>query len=110
MVHGVTLTPDQFLHHVRANKRCVNPAHLEITNQIDHVHSAVYGNKWKTHCPLGHEYTPENTCWNKGGRSRECRACKYERTRRRYRRGMQGGRERLKQIALKYRGPPPPPL
>jgi len=57
----------------------VNPAHLEITNQWDHVDSATFGNKDKTHCPHGYEYTPENISWNKNGKSRECRTCKYAR-------------------------------
>jgi len=33
-------------------------------------------NSLKTHCPKGHEYTPENTYIFKGGR--RCRACKRE--------------------------------
>ena len=83
MVYGVTLTPDQFLHHTCGVKSCVNPIHLEITNQIDHVDSVIHGNKEKTHCPHGHEYTPENIWWKRGGTGRECRACKYARTDRR---------------------------
>ena len=47
LVHDVVLTPDQFLHHICKNKACVNPDHLEITYQLTHVDSAVYGNKQK---------------------------------------------------------------
>ena len=101
MAYGVALTPDQFLHHVCRNKLCVNPDHMEITNQADHVDSATFGNKEKTHCPHGHEYTPENICWNRGGKSRECRTCKYQRVRRRYWRKVADTQERLKQLALK---------
>ena len=109
MVYGVTLTPDQFLHHVCRNKGCVNPMHLEITNQRDHVDSATHGNKEITHCPHGHEYTPENICWNRNGRARECRTCKYERIRRRAQRIKTEDRhnrrllnERLGEIIQKY--------
>lgn len=73
VAYGVTLTPDQFLHHVCSVRSCVNPMHLEITNQVDHVDSAPHDNEQKTHCPHGQEYTPENICWNRNGRSRECR-------------------------------------
>ena len=34
-----------------------------------------WANKQKTHCPKGHEYTPENTTIGKNG-GRFCRACK----------------------------------
>lgn len=41
-----------------------------------------------THCPRGHEYTEENTIYerqkNTPNRSRKCRACKQARDRRRY--------------------------
>lgn len=109
MVYGVTLTSDQFLHHVCKNKSCVNPHHLEITSQADHVDSATFGNKQKTHCPHGHEYTPQNICWNRNGRARECRTCKYERIRRRAQRIETEDRhnrrllnERLGEIIQKY--------
>jgi len=102
LVYGVILTPDQFLHHKCRNKSCVNPDHLEITNQLDHVDSATFGNKYKTHCPHGHEYTPENICWNRNGRARECRTCKYERLRRRGLRLQRQVYERLKELNLKH--------
>lgn len=34
-------------------------------------------NKQKTHCRNGHEYNEENTAWVKGGKSRQCRICRY---------------------------------
>ena len=40
-------------------------------------------NRSKTHCPHGHEYTPENT-YNSGGR-RHCRKCRRRRNRERKR-------------------------
>lgn len=102
LIYGVTLTPDQFLHHLCNNKACINPFHLEITTQATHVDSATFGNKEKTHCPHGHEYTPANTHWNRGGKSRECYTCKLLRMRRKRLRLKQACDERLKAIALKY--------
>lgn len=32
----------------------------------------------KTHCPWGHEYSPENTYYSGGGKVRHCRACTRE--------------------------------
>jgi len=34
----------------------------------------------KTHCPHGHEYTPENTLVYPSDGRRRCRACRYHRT------------------------------
>jgi hypothetical protein len=61
---------------------CCNPDHLFVGTQLDNVTdmrvkgrfkggSAV--NALKTHCPHGHEYTPENTMTFNGMRS--CRQC-----------------------------------
>ena len=49
---------------------CVNPAHMEpVTHQENcrRVASLI------THCPKGHEFTPENSYWNRGARA--CRKC-----------------------------------
>ena len=99
---NVILTPDQLLHHTCKNKACVNPMHLEITTQTTHTDSAVFGNKEKTHCPYGHEYTEVNTCWRKNKKQRECMTCKLERIRRGYVRKKQAAAEKLKALALKY--------
>lgn len=71
--------------HLCRNKLCVNALHLEA---VPHVENMRRGTIWqvagrynaaKTHCPRGHEYTPENT--SHSGGSRRCRTCKRERDR-----------------------------
>lgn len=74
--------------HVKAkgctNRHCVAPDHLEAVTQRENVlrgGGSTAANVRKTHCPRGHEYTPENTYAHKG--RRYCRACQQETTRRR---------------------------
>lgn len=57
------------------HRGCVNPAHLEpTTGAINRRRGR--GNAAKTHCPSGHEYTPENTYYRKGRKSgRMCLKC-----------------------------------
>lgn len=68
------------------NPPCVNPDHLESGTQIANMlYRIISGNNPqinKTHCPFGHEYTPENTRMTKKGR--DCQACQDERNRKRY--------------------------
>lgn len=73
---------------VRATCRhrlCVNPDHLEPVTRRENVRrgSSIFGaNMDKTHCPKGHEYTPENTrvrIGRGGNEMRSCRACDRER-------------------------------
>lgn len=65
------------------NPPCVNPAHLYIgdgfTNMQDCAKRGRHHWALKTHCPQGHEYTPDNTYVN-GGR-RTCRTCALRRAR-----------------------------
>lgn len=75
---GRTLDPSLTLDHLCRNRACVNPDHLEqVTNRENLLRgtspSAVHARK--THCPWGHEYTPENTTIRANG-ARRCKACR----------------------------------
>lgn len=68
------------LDHLCKNPKCVNPSHLEAVTQRENVlrgNTLPAKNILKTHCPEGHEFTPENTYISKGkyGNSRNCRTC-----------------------------------
>lgn len=70
------------LDHLCRNKACVNPDHLEPVTQGENLRRA--GQGMQTHCPYGHEYTPENTRRSTEGH-RHCRACERVRDRTRAR-------------------------
>jgi len=64
------------------NPNCWNPEHLYVGSRSQNYRDAEAAGKimhggWKTHCPYGHEYTPENTKLQKSktGFKRKCREC-----------------------------------
>lgn len=61
------------------NPICVNPNHLFIGTQTDNLRDCAAKkrsvNSAKTHCPRGHEYSPENTFYQANGTQRACRLC-----------------------------------
>lgn len=63
------------LDHLCRNPSCVNPGHLEPVTHAENMRRGANANK--THCPNGHEYTPENTHIRSSG-WRQCRACHRE--------------------------------
>lgn len=69
------------------HRRCINPAHLEPTTAAANIARGgglAVANSRKTHCPQGHEFTPENTyTWNG---SRTCKECGRRRSREHQRR------------------------
>lgn len=83
--------PDRLvLDHKCRNPSCVNPDHLEPVTQLENMRRGEYKKglalggmasgevqKAKTHCPNGHEYTPENTLKRERG-WRGCKACHRE--------------------------------
>lgn len=67
--------------HVKAkgcrHRHCVAPEHLEAVTGAENNRrsgSLTAANARKTHCPAGHEYTPENTYANPTA-GRICRTC-----------------------------------
>lgn len=70
------------LDHLCRVRACVNPTHLEPVTRRENLlrgETIVARNSAKTHCPHGHEYTPENTYVRDG--SRNCRQCRRQRER-----------------------------
>jgi hypothetical protein len=68
---------DLTLDHLCRNRACVNPDHLEpvtIAVNVLRGESPPARNARKTHCPQGHEYTPDNTYYNQKG-WRACATC-----------------------------------
>lgn len=78
---------DMTVDHLCRNRRCVNPAHLEIVTMHENImrgNCAGAVNARKTHCIRGHEFTPENTYIGKprnpcGGPTRQCKQCARDR-------------------------------
>jgi len=75
---------DELDHFVCAEKRCVNPAHLEPVPVKGRVNTKRYQAS-KTHCARGHERTPENRRTDAGTNKSRCRICDVENQRRRRR-------------------------
>lgn len=79
--HG-PIPPGMQVHHRCEIKLCINPQHLELMSVADHARhhgptaaflALVEERRSRTHCPKGHEYTPENTILKQG--KRHCREC-----------------------------------
>jgi len=75
VLHG-EIPAGMHLHHACGQKSCWNPAHLELLSAAEHRRE--HG-RLVTHCPQGHEYTPENTVISNGCRG--CRECARQRHR-----------------------------
>ena len=58
---------------------CVNPYHLRLETRIDATELRY--NTVKTHCPHGHEYTPENIWVRPNDGGKYCRQCRKEQAR-----------------------------
>lgn len=75
---GTEIPAGMVCDHICRTRNCVNPGHLRVVtpyaNTMENSSSAPVFNVLKTHCPRGHEYTPENTYVRRG--SRNCKACR----------------------------------
>jgi len=80
LAHGKI--PDELeIDHLCRTRHCVNPQHLET---VTHAENLGRGNmfdigslnRYKTHCPKGHEYNETNAYYYKYGR--QCRLCKRQ--------------------------------
>lgn len=65
------------------NPPCCNPAHLSEGTHAENMQGAVargrFATQNRTHCPHGHEYTPENTYYSPDRPThRLCRTCRRE--------------------------------
>lgn len=106
--------PDSLqLDHLCRVRTCVNPHHLEpVTNRVNALRGVgpTAINARKTHCPRGHEYTPENTRIRNSG-WRACRACDairaQDQRRKRLRDGKGGGEGRWQAPELRHFNSPP---
>ena len=77
--------------HLCRVRRCVNPAHMEPVTHVENVRRGDYSgnglalvayNTGKTHCPQGHEYTPDNMVQSDLKRGvRRCRVCSAAKSR-----------------------------
>lgn len=76
---GNTIPPNTELDHLCRNRKCVNPAHLEpVSHHINILRgeSPVAKYARNTHCPKGHEFTPDSTYIAPGRNDRQCRICR----------------------------------
>ncbi|UFS59489.1 HNH endonuclease signature motif containing protein [Subtercola endophyticus] len=72
---GLIIPDGLQIDHLCRTTACMNPTHMEPVTREENIRRGVNGAK--THCPHGHEYTPENTQTQivDGKDHRRCKAC-----------------------------------
>jgi len=83
LAHG-EINPKLDLDHLCRVRACIHPWHTEqVTRRVNLLRGiGISAQRARvTHCPRGHEYTPENT-WLSKRNQRTCRACKKQPSRR----------------------------
>lgn len=86
LAHGMKIPEGMVIDHLCRFPSCVRPEHLEVvTVSVNTARGlapirSIERARRKTHCPHGHEYSPENTYVTKAG-ARMCRTCLRERSR-----------------------------
>lgn len=73
------------IHHTCENPACCNPDHLQQLTKVEHVSVTPHWVSQRPHCKNGHEYTEENTRYDKTptGYARRCLTCQSEKSARR---------------------------
>lgn len=98
-IHNGAIPVGMLICHRCDTPPCCNPAHLFLGDARANVRDAVakgrHAKMVHTHCPQGHEYTPENTrtrSWKDGRQSKFCVEC-YRKSQREHRRAYRAARK-----------------
>ena len=74
------IPPDRQIDHLCRNKRCVNPAHLDLVTASENTFRSPLTHSGKMVCKRGHPFDLFNTMMERSGNLlyRRCRACREQ--------------------------------